>query len=314
MLANQQNEMAVQQQMDEVKKLIENSISENTKKAYRNDWTQFEEWCLQYHMASLPAKVNTVLLYINDLSKRYKYSTIRRRLSSISQAHETKGEDNPTKNHYVQKTMAGIAKQNGTKQESKKAAVLDDLKSMIDSIDTGRLIGKRDKAMLLLGFALASRRSELVSINIEDISFTAQGMDLAIQQKKTGDAPIRKSVLKIDTDYCPVQAVKEWIEAAEIKEGALFLTIDRHGNIKRRTNDKTVARVVKKLAEAAGLNPQDYAGHSLRSGLATSAAQEGMNDTSIVKQTGHKTRHMVDRYVQEGNRYKNNASGILRSL
>lgn len=153
MLANQQNEIVLPQQMDEVKKLIENSISENTKKAYRNDWTQFVEWCLQHQLASMPAEVNTVLLYINELSKRYKYSTIRRKLSSISQAHETKGEGNPTKNHYVQKTITGIAKQNGTKQDSKKAAVLEDIKGMIDSIDTSRLIGKWDKAMLLLGFS-----------------------------------------------------------------------------------------------------------------------------------------------------------------
>lgn len=311
---NQKNEISIQSQLEEVKNLIENSKSENTKKAYRNDWTQFEDWCLQNKVDSLPATVETVLLYINHLSKQFKYSTIRRKLSSISQAHDTAGHINPTKHTHVSNLMKGIAKVKGTKQDSKQAILLDDIKLMIDSIDTDKLIGKRDKAMLLLGFSLASRRSELVAIDLEDITFTAKGTDILIKQSKTHDEAFRKSVLKIDTEYCPVQALKDWIESAGIKEGAIFLTIDRHGNIKERTNDKTVARVVKKYAELAGLNPNDYAGHSLRSGLATSASEAGMNDTSIMKQTGHKTRNMVDRYVQEGNRYKNNASSILRNL
>ncbi|OXB94640.1 hypothetical protein B9L23_07135 [Parageobacillus galactosidasius] len=307
------NNLSLQTSLEEVKNLIEQSKSDNTKKAYQTDWKHFEDWCLRNNVQSMPAKVETILLYLNELSKQYKYSTIRRKLSSISQAHEIKGALNPTRHYYVLKLMQGIAKQKGTKQEAKKAIILDDIKKMIDVIDTTKLIGKRDKALLLVGFALASRRSELVAVDLEDITFTSQGMDIAIKQKKTNEV-IMKSVVRIDSEYCPVRALKDWIEAAGIKEGAIFRTIDRHGNIKDRTKDKTVARVVKKYAELAGLNPNDYAGHSLRSGLATSAAQEGMNDTSIMKQTGHKTRSMVDRYVQEGNRYKNNASSILRNL
>lgn len=311
---NQQNELSIQNQMNEVNNLMKQSKSKNTITAYQKDWKQFSEWCLQNQFTSLPATVETVLLYINHLSKQFKYSTIRRKLSSISQAHDTVEQVNPTKHIHVSNLMKGIANVKGTKQEGKQAILLDDIRMMIDSIDTNKLIGKRDKAMLLVGFALASRRSELVAIDLEDISFTAKGMDILIKQTKTHEEAFRKSVIKIDSDYCPVQALKDWIESADIKEGAIFLTIDRHGNIKERTNDKTVARVVKKYAELAGLNPNDYAGHSLRSGLATSASEAGMNDTSIMKQTGHKTRNMVDRYVQEGNKYKNNASSILRNL
>jgi site-specific recombinase XerD len=251
-LANQQNEMAIQQQMEEVKELIKNSISENTKKAYRNDWTQFEDWCFQKNVEFMPAEVDTVLLYVNELHKTYKYSTIRRKLSSIRQAHTIKRVYNPTKDHAIQQIMTGIAKQDGTKQDSKKAVVLGDMKQMIDVIDTEKMIGKRDKAMLLLGFALASRRSELVSIDAEDITFTSQGMDISIQQKKTNDEPIRKSVVRIDSDYCPVQALRDWMDAADIKEGAVLTSM--HGNRKERTNDKTVARVVKKYAS----NPSDH--------------------------------------------------------
>lgn len=196
---------------------------------------------------------------------------------------------------------------------SKREILLDGLKRIVDSIDTSKTIGKRDKAMILVSFATVSRRSELVSINIEDIDFTIFGMDIYIKQEKSHEV-IMKSVVAVGNEYCPVKASQEWVEHANITEGAVFRSVDRHGNIKDRTNDKTVARVIKKYVTDLGLNPDGYAGHSLRSGLATSASQEGMNHPSIMNQTGHKTHAMVDRYVKRGSRYKNNASSILKNL
>ncbi|MBA4536570.1 site-specific integrase [Bacillus aquiflavi] len=298
----------------EIKHLIEAAKSNNTKKAYESDWRHFENWCAENTVQSMPASVETVLLYLNDLSKTYKYSTIRRRISSISKAHKLRNQMNPVRHDYIQMALDGIGKLNGRRQHSKRAILLEDLKKMVDCIDTSTVIGKRDKALLLVGFALASRRSELVAINREDIYFTREGADIRIRQTKTNDDDVVKSILKVSSAYCPVVALADWLQTANIQTGAVFKTVDKYGNIYNRTTDKTVARVVKKYAALAGLDPSEYAGHSLRSGLATSASMEGMNDNSIMKQTGHKTRHMVDRYIQSGQRYKNNASHILRNL
>ena len=314
MLLQPGHDKMLNSKLAEIKHLIDHSKSDHTRKAYETDWAHFEEWCQANKRVAMPASIETLLLYMNDLSKKYKYSTIRRKISSISKAHKLQNQINPTSHDYVKMTLDGIAKVKGKRQDAKRAILLRDLKLMIDCIDTETIIGKRDKALLLVGFALASRRSELVGIDREDVYFTPEGMDVHIRQTKTNDDEVVKSVVKIDSDYCPVGALEEWIKIANIKTGAIFVSIDRHGNLKDRTTDRTVARVVKKYAALAGLDSSQYAGHSLRSGLATSASMEGMSDNSIMKQTGHKTRHMVDRYIQSGQRYKNNASSILRNL
>jgi len=306
--------MIKKEKLEKIKFYIEHSKSENTRKAYSSDWADFTDWCEFHHLDSLPASVETVGMYIADLADRCKLSTIQRRLSSIGEAHKMKKLPNPTKHHEIFLLIAGIKKEKGGRQESKKALLLPVLQDVIDRIDTSTLIGVRDKALILTGFALASRRSELVAINLEDISFNDLGVDIRINETKTGQEELIKAIVFAHNDYCPVKALKSWISLANIGSGPIFCSVDRHGNIKGRLHDKSVATIVKKYIQQLGLDANTYAAHSLRSGLSTSAAMYGMNDTSIMKQTGHKTRAMVDRYVQDGMRYKNNASSILKHL
>jgi integrase len=210
--------------------------------------------------------------------------------------------------------MEGIKREIGSQQEPKKALMLQVLPNLIGKIDTTTLIGLRDKAIILLGFAIASRRSELVAINIEDLQLNDFGMDVRIRETKTRNDDLVKGVVFTYNEFCPISATKSWIKAGLITSGALFRSIDRHGNVKERLSDKSIALILKKYIGEMGLDSNDFAAHSLRSGLSTSAAMMGMTDIAIMKQTGHKTREMVDRYVQAGLRYKNNASSILKNL
>lgn len=302
------------EKLEKIKYYIEHSKSENTRRAYSSDWKDFTNWCERHQVESLPASVETIGMYVSDLAEKNKFSTIERKLSSISSAHKLKQLPNPTKHHEIYLLVTGIKREHGGMQTPKKAMLLPLLQDVIDKIDTSTLIGVRDKALVLVGFALASRRSELVAIDVEHLSFNDLGVDVHIKDTKTDQEDLIKAIVHTHNDYCPVRALQNWLSKSNIHEGAIFRSIDRHGNIKGRLHDQSVAAIIKKYVQKLGLNADNYAGHSLRSGLSTSAAMYGMNDTSIMKQTGHKSRAMVDRYVQDGMRYKNNASSILKHL
>lgn len=302
------------EKLEKIKFYIQNSKSKNTQKSYSSDWKHFTEWCKKNNRSPLPANAGTICLYISDLAETHKYSTLRRRLSAISEAHRFQKYVSPTKQLEVQALMEGIKREKGSRQDPKKALMLQFIPALMEKIDTTTLIGIRDKAIILLGFALASRRSELVSINIEETRLNEFGMDVRIKETKTKNDDLMKGVVFTYNEYCPVTATQNWIAAAGITSGALFRSIDRHGNIKARLSDKSVALIIKKYVGQIGMDVNDFAAHSLRSGLSTSAAMMGMTEIAIMKQTGHKTREMVDRYVQAGLRYKNNASSILKNL
>lgn len=302
------------EKFEKIKFYIQNSKSKNTQKSYSADWKHFTDWCKINHRSPLPANAGTVCLYLSELSETHKYSTLRRRISSINQAHRFKKLTPPGREIEVQSLMEGIKREKGSRQDPKKALMLQFLPALIQKVDTSSLIGIRDKAILLLGFALASRRSELVAINTEDLEINDFGMDVRIKETKTNNDDLIKGIVFTYNEFCPVTATKKWIKAANITSGALFRSIDRHGNVKDRLSDQSISLIIKKYISQLGMEEKDFAGHSLRSGLSTSAAMMGMTDISIMKQTGHKTREMVDRYVQAGLRYKNNASSILKNL
>ncbi|MEH7483489.1 tyrosine-type recombinase/integrase [Neobacillus drentensis] len=302
------------EKLEKIKFYIQNSKSKNTQRSYSSDWKHFTEWCELNGRDPLPASAGTICLYLSELATTHKYSTIRRRVSSINMAHKFKHHLPPSKEVEVQALLEGIKREIGTRQEPKKALMLQVLPALIDKIDTSTLIGVRDKNILLLGFALASRRSELVSINIEDLEINDLGMDVRVRETKTKNDDFIKGVVYTYNEFCPVKATKEWVKISKITTGPLFRSIDRHGNIKDRLSDKSVALIIKKYIGELGMDANDFAAHSLRSGLSTSAAMMGMTEIAIMKQTGHKTREMVDRYVQAGLRYKNNASSILKNL
>ncbi|TCN21221.1 site-specific integrase [Mesobacillus foraminis] len=311
---NEQLPTTEKAKFEKINSYIHNAKSKNTQKSYAADWKHFTEWCKVNNRNPLPASAGTLCLYLSDLAETHKYSTLRRRVSSINMAHKFKKHLPPSQHIEVQALMEGIKRENGTQHEPKRALMLQFIPELMNKIDTSTLIGIRDKAILLLGFALASRRSELVAINIEDLDVNDFGMDVRIQDTKTKQDDLIKAVVFTQNEFCPVKATQEWIKGGGITSGALFRAIDRHGNVKDRLSDQSISLILKKYIGELGLDVNDFAGHSLRSGLSTSAAMMGMTEIAIMKQTGHKSREMVDRYVQAGLRYRNNASSILKEL
>jgi site-specific recombinase XerD len=283
----------------------------NTRRAYRADWRDFAAWCERHRRAALPAVPETVAAYLAALADHRKTSTITRRLSAIAQAHKTAGFPSPTGEAAVRQVAAGIRRKHGTHQQGKEAAVTADLRAMVGTLDAS-LPGLRDRALLLLGFAGAFRRSELVALDVADVTRTRDGLVVRLRRSKTDQEGIGREVgipYGSTPMTCPVRALEDWLAAAGITAGPLFHPIDRHGNVRpRRLTDQSVALIVKRAALAAGLNPQVYAGHSLRAGLATAAAQAGVAERTIMEQTGHKSLPIVRRYIRRGSLFTENAA------
>lgn len=301
---------------DEVAKTyVAHAKASNTLRAYRADWNDFTAWCEARGVQPLPATPETVALYLSELAASgKKTSTLQRRVSSISQAHQAAGYDSPTRSSKVRAVMAGIRRVHGSAEKGKAPILVDDLRRMVAQLpDT--LLGVRDRAILLLGFAGAFRRSELVSLDVADLEFTRQGLIVTLRRSKT-DQDGRGSKVGIpygsNPETCPVRAVQAWLEATGITEGPLFRPINRHGQIQpARLSGEGVAIVVKRWAGAAGLDPDKFAGHSLRAGLATSAAIAGVNERAIMNQTRHRSVNMVRRYIRDGNLFRENAAAMV---
>jgi integrase len=262
----------------------------------------------------LPASPETVASYIAKCAGRLKVGSIQRRLNAITEAHKVLGLESPTSAGMVRNTLKGIRRTIGTAPAQKTAALTADIRSMVDATDAG-LIGARDRAIILLGFAGAFRRSELVALDIADLDFGRDGLTVNLRRSKTDQAAAGRKVgipYGSNPETCPVRTIQTWIEAAAITSGPLLRSINRHGQVQPdRLAGIDVARVVKKLAQRAGLDTAKYAGHSLRAGHATAAAIAGASERSIMNQTGHRSVQMVRRYVREGSLFRENSAGKL---
>jgi integrase len=287
------------------------SKASNSKRAYSADWHDFTAWCEQHGRVALPATAQTVALYLTERAASCKVSTLERRLTTISLAHGAAHHDNPTKATEVRAVMSGIRRTKGTAPAQKEPILTADLRAMVATLPES-VLGGRDRALLLLGFAGAFRRSELVALDVADLSFITEGLVVMIRKSKTDQEQAGRKVgipYGSRPDTCPVRAVKAWLEQSGIAEGALFRPINRHSQIQSgRLSAYSVGRVVKRTAQAAGLDPKKYAGHSLRSGLATSAAQAGVSERAIMAQTGHKSVVIARRYILEGSLWRENAA------
>lgn len=295
------------------KRRMRKSKSDNTLKSYAADWNDFTDWCEANKLCPLPCKPEDIVNYINDLADNAKANTVSRRVTAISENHIAGGyqENNPAKHVMVHNAMQAIRREKGTFQHGKAPILMETLPLLADMLSGNDLVTLRDKALLLLGFAGAFRRSELVAVQIEDLTFTTQGMVVFIPQSK-GDQQGAGSEIAIpyapQKEICAVRAVRNWMEAAGITSGPLFRGFKR--NLQPRDtqlNDKAVAEIVKKYMARLGLDPSDFAGHSLRRGFATSAAQHDLNTLEIMRQTRHKSEKMVHRYIEQGNLFKENA-------
>ena len=304
---------AIQRTADQAREYLSSAKAPNTLRAYRTDWADFCAWCEGRGFAALPAAPETVALYISDRAETCKTSTIQRRLSSISQAHQAAGHETPTKAYAVRMVWAGIRRKLGTAQEGKAPAVTDDLRRMVATLPK-TLLGSRDRALLLLGFAGAFRRSELVSLDVGDLELRRDGYVVTLRRSKTdqeGQGMLRGIPYGGHKETCPVRAVKAWLADSSILEGPLFRSVNRHGHLQPgRLTAQVVALVVKRCAESAGLDAERYAGHSLRAGLVTSADEAGVETRLIMRQTGHRSERMVEKYARGSNKlFRGNAAG-----
>ena len=282
---------------------LKNSKANNTLRAYQSDFRDFSAFCAKNSFSPIPTQPKIIALYITHLSKSSKFSTLKRRIASISVIHKLKGHYLDTKHPIIMENLHGIKRTLGSRQKAKKPILINDLKLIIKAIDQDKI---RDKALILLGFAGGFRRSELVSILHEDIEFVPEGVKILIKRSKTDQSGegIVKAIPYFDNkEYCPVITLKNFINQKSSKnnEGKVF-----------EISDKSVALILKKYAQKAGLDSSRYSGHSLRSGFATTAAEFGAEERNIMAMTGHKTTQMVRRYIQEANLFKNNALNNIK--
>lgn len=291
-----------------IRHFLSQSLSANSKRAYAADLRHFEA-----SHGHIPFSPEGVADYIAGLADTHAVASIQRRLAAISKAHGASGYDDPTKATIVKATMRGIRRMKGVAQREAQALQRDDLFAMLDRMGD-RAIDIRDKALLLIGFAGAFRRSELVGLDYADIEHVRQGVVLHLRRSKTDQmGQGRKIAIPFGrTRWCPVQHLTHWLDHAGIEEGPIYRRIDRHGHIAAgRLSGEAVSIIVKKRVEAAGFNPDAYSGHSLRAGLATSAAMAGASMWKIRQQTGHASDAMLSRYIRDGDMFTENAAGAV---
>ena len=295
--------------------LVGKSRAANTIRAYRADWIDFEAWCRARGYPFLPADPAAVSLYVASLSDSRTVSTIQRRLVSISRTHKAAGLVSPTVCSKVREVLKGLVREKGSAQRQKCALATAELKAILASCGTN-LPDARDRALLLLGFSSAMRRSERVALRFEDISFVAgHGLRLVIRKSKTDQDGWGREVgipFGRDSATCAVLALRSWLHAARIIEGPIFRKIDRYGTVAGRAlNGAAVAMILKKRAHATGLDEKRFAGHSLRAGFCTAAAASGATERSIMAQTGHRSERMLRRYIRTGSLFRDNAAATV---
>ena len=293
---------------------LQSSKAINTVRAYKSDFKDFGLFCSQNGFKSLPSEPKIVSLYLTYLStKNAKMTTLKRRLVSIGVIHKLKGHYLDTKHPAIIENIMGIKRRKGSIQKSKKPILISDLKLIINVIDQQNkedIKILRDRSIILIGFSGGFRRNEIVSLDYEDLDFVPEGLKIHIKRSKTdqfGEGAIKALPYFDNSQYCPVVSLKKWITITNINSGSLFRRFSKGSRLtESRLTDQTVALLIKEYLQLAGVDSRNYSGHSLRSGFATSAAESGAEERSIMAMTGHKSTEMVRRYIKEANLFKNN--------
>lgn len=263
-----------------------------TRRAYRSDFATFTAYCLAHGEPSLPAAPAIVAAFVSSEAMRgISASIIARRVATIRYAHLLAEHETPTESEAVKSVMRGIRKSIGTEQVKKAPATADIIEKMLNQCPSDALRGKRDRALLALGFAGAFRRSELVALQMADLTETTDGFRVTIRHSKTDQEGAGQCIsVPHGNKLRPLKAVRAWLAAARITEGPIFRPINRGGCVvNARVTAKSAAQMVKDAAERAGLDPTAFAGHSLRAGFLTSAANAG---ASIIQNDGPEPAHV----------------------
>ena len=299
---------------------LKNSKSNNTVRAYKSDFNDFGIFCAQNGFNSLPSEPKIVSLYLTHLStKDAKMSTLKRRLVSIGVIHKLKGFYLDTKHPAIIENIMGIKRRKGSVQKGKKPLLINSLKliiNVIDQQDKEEIKKLRDRTIILIGFSGGFRRNEIVSLDYDDLDFVPEGLKINIKRSKTdqfGEGLTKALPYFDNSQYCPVVSLKNWLEISRINSGPVFRRFVKSSKLsENRLTDQTVALLIKEYLNLAGIDSKNYSGHSLRSGFATSAAESGVEERSIMAMTGHKSTEMVRRYIKEANLFKNNALNKIK--
>ena len=292
--------------------------AENTKRAYLSDWKAFETWCRGHGLCPLPCDPQTAGAYFADKAERLKHSSLKRRLAAIAAAHRQASHILDTKHHAIANVLAGIRRKYNQTVARKKPLLTSDLLTWCASLGDG-IKDVRNKALLLLGFAGALRRSELVGLDVYQnknstgwVELQTEGLLIQLARSKTHSGSLQTIAVPYGKgEGCPVQAVKRWIDKAGITEGALFRRVRKETATEQRLSAVQVARVVKRVAAFLGKDAKEFSGHSLRAGFATQAALSGASEWEIQKQTRHKSLDVLRGYIREGLRWEKGAVGKL---
>ena len=299
---------------------LKSSKASNTIRAYKSDFKDFSLFCAQNGFKPLPSEPKIISLYLTHLStKDVKMSTLKRRLVSIGVIHKLKGHYLDTKHPAIIENIMGIKRRKGIVQKGKKPILISSLKLIINTIDQqekNKIKKLRDKSIILTGFSGGFRRNEIVALDYDDLDFVPEGLKITIRRSKTdqfGEGSVKALPYFDNLQYCPVVTLKNWITESKIKSGPIFRRFSKGSKLSgNRLTDQTVALLIKKYLNLAGIDSKNYSGHSLRSGFATSAAESGAEERSIMAMTGHKSVEMVRRYIKEANLFKHNALNKIK--
>ena len=299
---------------------LKSSKADNTIRAYKSDFNDFELFCIKNEFKSLPTDPKIISLYITYLSKKdAKMSTLKRRIVSIGVIHKMKGHYLDTKHPAIIENIMGIKRRKGSIQKGKKPLLINNLKKIINVIDENiknEIKRLRDRSIILIGFSGGFRRNEIVSLDYNDLDFMQEGLKITLRKSKTdqfGEGLIKGLPYFDNNQYCPVISISKWLEISKINSGPLFRRFKKGlGLSDNRLTDQTVALLIKEYLNLAGIDNKNYSGHSLRSGFATSAAESGAEERNIMAMTGHKSTEMVRRYIKEANLFKNNALNKIK--
>jgi len=320
-----------------IRDTVSHGRAANTLRAYAGDWADFVTWCDAVGLQPLPATPGTVAGYLSEMKAPpddrppLKVATMTRRLAALGQVHQVCGYPNPCVDQLVKDFMRGARRDLGVAPRQKKAIATDDIRAAVTALDNKaaadrakgaagsapQLLDVRDRLLLLLGFAGAMRRSELASIDLADVDQVPEGLLVHLRHSKTDqDRKGRKVEIVYGNDEatCPVRAYRAWVTRLErqgVTDGPLFRRVDHHGRLLGPLSAEAVAIVVKRHMGRLGYTASDFAGHSLRRGMATTAARNGASERTIMRTTGHTSAATVRGYIEDSELFTDPASGYL---
>ena len=305
---------------EETLKNLQSSKANNTVRAYKSDFKDFGLFCVKNGFKSLPSDPKIISLYLTHLStKEVKLSTIKRRLVSIGVIHKMKGHYLDTKHPIIVENFLGIKRRKGSVQKGKKPILINELRKILNVIDEQNspdIKKLRDKSIILIGFSGGFRRHEIISLDYEDLDFVYEGLKITVKRSKTdqfGEGTIKALPYTKESPYCPVTTLERWLKISKINKGPIFRRFSKGSKLSNnRLTDQSVAIIIKNYLNKVGIDSKNYSGHSLRSGFATTAAESGVEERTIMAMTGHKSTEMVRRYIKEANLFKNNALNKIK--